>query len=95
MSFPFTTDDILFAITIGGVAFAIYRSYRDPQNASERVDAVLKEQVCGLRSSLDKVTTNHLPHIDAKIDAIQAQIAEQDKSIVKLATIIDERIPRK
>jgi hypothetical protein len=39
--------------------------------------------------------TNHLNHIDAKVDGVSSQVNLMNVQIIKLATIIEERIPTK
>jgi hypothetical protein len=95
MTIPFTTESIFFAITIIGLAFTIYRSYRDPQAKSEIGDAVMRDQIDGLKLAMEKILTNHLPHMDAKIENIHTDISILKISIAQLSVIIDERIPRK
>lgn len=91
----FSPDYILFALTIGGIAFAIYRSYRDPQANSDRTDAVLEVKIGSLQTSVARILENHLPHLDAKVEDIHGDISQLKISVAQLTTIIDERIPRK
>lgn len=88
-------DYIMFGLTLGGIAFAIYRSYRDPQANSDKVDAVTEVRITMLQEGLTKIMTNHLPHMDAKIEDIHHDIAMLKESVVRLTTVIEERIPRK
>lgn len=92
-------DALLSVVTLGGVAFAVYRSYRDPQTNSERTDAVMNNEISHLKADVTTILSNHLPHIDAMIKDIHndqaAYALEISTKLTRLETIIDERIPRK
>lgn len=95
MDISLTSNNILFTITIAGVMFAIYRSYRDPQTSSERTDAVMGVRIDNLQTAMDKILSNHLPHLDAKIEDIHADVSQLKTTVTQLATVIEERIPRR
>lgn len=94
----FGADDVAYILSILGllgIIFTVYKYFRDPQIRTEKLDAVMELRLSNMEIAIQKMITNHLPHMDAKINAIQSQLAEQDKSIVRLGTIIEERLPRK
>lgn len=66
-------------LTLGGIVFAIYTTFRRPQEKSEVNDAVFDEKIKSLASSTDtKIDTlkdivvnlrdNHLHTVESKID---------------------------
>ena len=95
MTIPFSTETINFTVLMGGIAFAIYRSYRDPQSKSETTDAVMREQINNLRLAMETIATNHLPHLDAKITGIHEDVSQLKVGFAELRTTINERIPKK
>lgn len=86
---------IIGVVGLGGVVFTIYNYFRNPQITLEKSDAIVEVRLRNLEADVEKVLENHLPYLDSKINMIQQQLADVDKSIVCLRTIIDERIPKK
>lgn len=86
---------IIGVVGLLGIVFTVYKYFRDPQIRTEKLDAVMELRLNNMEQSIQKMISNHLPHIDAKINGIQSQLAEQDKTLVRLATIIEERIQKK
>ena len=93
------TQYALFAITILGTVFAVYRTFREPDEDARVHIAVINQRLDTLSGSVDKIMTNHLPHMDAKINAIQKDLARNNvimtEKFTQLFTIIDERFPKK
>lgn len=83
-----TPTNVLLAITLIGTIVAVYRSYRDPDVQSDK-DIALITQRLGI------IETNHLAHLNAKVDVMFQNISDLGKEVVKLGVIIDERIPKK
>lgn len=98
MTIPVTTESVLFSIAVLSAAFAIYRSYTQPNEAQNTAIALLQQGQATLAGKVEKMITNDLPHIDAKVDAIRDDLnrgmgSTSDK-LTKLSTIIEERIPK-
>jgi uncharacterized membrane protein len=97
MTIPFTTESIFFMITIVGVLFSIYRSYRDPQSKSEIGDAVMSERISVLGATVQKIVSNDLPHIDARVQVINDNqvklMVDVSSKFAKIEAILNERLP--
>lgn len=93
------TEYALFGITATTAMFAVYRTFREPDENAATSIAVMEERMKGLDGMLEKVMTNHLPHIEAKLDALVLRESDHDRSVAenfsKIFTILDERFPRK
>lgn len=85
----------MFLIGLIGVIFTVYTYFRDPQVKSEKTDAINALQIDTLEQNLKAVMENHLPHIDQRLNSLHDSINTTNQNVVRLATIIDERIPKK
>lgn len=93
-----TVQNILFAITIMTLIFGIYKSFKNPQIQSEKEDALLTQQVAELIKTVTNLSSSFQAHVLAdqtSFSLLNQHVVEVDKSVVRLTTIIDERIPKK
>ncbi|MCK9370755.1 hypothetical protein M0R04_12670 [Candidatus Dojkabacteria bacterium] len=131
-----TTSNILFTLTILGVIFSIYRSYRTPQEELDKKMAVgdaisekelstkatilaqkeaegkaglLAQQVQWEKEANEKKFTefgirldaslalaqNHIHTVDVKVDNLTIEVSSLKNEIIKLSTIMSERLPKK
>lgn len=101
-----TPTNILFIIAIITFVSKIVFDVKNPQNKSELNDALFTQALETLRKDMElnftkmektisNLKDNHLHTLDTKIEANKNYINDLSRSVTKLATIIDERIPRK
>lgn len=102
-------SNITFAIGIIGVIFTIYNYFKNPQIDSDKRDALLAQQIKSmieanefrfktLQESFNGMllqSNNHIHTVDTKVEALNATVTAMTNQITKLATIIEERIPKK
>ncbi|KKP97236.1 MAG: hypothetical protein UR99_C0017G0019 [Candidatus Moranbacteria bacterium GW2011_GWD2_36_12] len=85
-------DIILQVTTLGGVAFAVYKTFRDPDIDATKEIAILKATCFLKHQNIDEnivlIKNNHLRHIEEDIAFLKN---EQTKII----TILEERLPKK
>lgn len=84
-----------FGITTVSAIFAVYRTFRDPDEEAKTRLAVMDERYTGLKAIVEKMATNDLPHLDALVRDVHTDIASVKQDVTRLATIIEERIPKK
>lgn len=103
-----TTQNILFAITLISILFAVYKSYRDPQAKSETTEALLDQRMKYINDSNDMrfralqetiaaltaQNQNHIHTLQTTIDMVVKSMNETNITVAKLSTVIEERIPR-
>lgn len=89
-----TTTNVLFSITIIGVIFSIYRSYKDPQTTSEKDSIKLSDRVNNLENDIREVKEQHLKAIEGDLRTLNVTLQKLSETVVRLSTIIDERIPK-
>ena len=95
---PITLNDIQFIISIAtllGIAFAIYKTFRDPDIKNKESIESLKEsckykceatdkQMMIISKNYDLLKENHIRHIETDIQ-------EMKISITRILTILEER----
>lgn len=109
MSDLLTPQNIMFALGIIGMMFSIYIYFRAPQIDGDKRDALLDQSVKYQNESVDRRFTeiqnnfkelllqsnNHIHTVDTKVEVLTTEMGKMSNEITKLATIIDERIPKK
>lgn len=90
-----TPTNVLFVLGLLGTLFTVYNYFREPQVKSERTDAITALKVAGLETSVKTILENHLPHIDQRLNSLHDNINKTNENVIRLTTIIDERIPKK
>lgn len=102
-------NDLMGWLGLIGIIFTIYHYFKNPQIKGEKFDALLKQQVefiCkineerfkGIQANFIELLSqnkNHIHTIDIKVDKLSGITEDLSKAIVKLETIIEERIPKK
>lgn len=88
-------DRILAVCALVGVVIAVYRTFRDPDQQAATEIAVLRTQHQALDDRLTKFLTNDWPHMDAAIVDIHHDVSAVKGEVIKLGTIIEERIPKR
>lgn len=87
----------------------MYRYFKDPQITNEKKDALLRQEVQWTKEGNDKKfmeiqanfqslllqSNNHIHTVDIKVDKVMETTAHLSTEVTRLATIIEERIPKK
>lgn len=94
-----TPEIIYLIIAIISALFGVIMFVRKPQEKSEVNDAVFDERFNSLKEIVVNMRDNHLHTLECKLDKhIEKQI-ENEKIIAeqftRLATILEERLPKK
>lgn len=109
MEVNLTASNILFIFGVLGTIFTVYNYFRNPQIKSEKQDALMEQEMSySARANEERFSTmnkkfdamllqsnNHIHTVDTKVDKLQTTVAQMGESIVRLSTIIEERIPKK
>ena len=104
-----TPPNIMFTLGIFGVVFSIYHYFKNPQINNDKKDALLRQEVQWTKEGNDKKfseiqanfqalllqNSNHIHTVDVKVDKVAETVFALSNEITKLATIIEERIPKK
>ena len=89
-----TPSNITFGLGIICLIFTVYNYFRKPQIEADKIDTVLSLNVSNMQKDLINLRDNHIHTIEQKIEATNANLNSLSLQVGKLATIIDERIPR-
>lgn len=109
METSLTPSIIMMFVGIVGTIFGVYKHFKDPQIDGEMTDALMGQQVRHYTETAERrfsdiqenykalllQSNNHIHTVDTKVDRLHSTVDEMGKHIVKLGTIIEERIPRK
>ena len=93
-----TTSNIMFILGILGVIFSVYNYFKTPQKTTDRDMALMAQKLSEVTRELASLSASYAAHIIAdqnSFNSLTNQITAVDKSVVKLTTVIEERIPRK
>ena len=90
-----TQSNVTFALGIVAIVFTVYNYFRNPQIRTDAVIIKLQEDFGSLQKQLIEVKETHLRQVENDIKILTAAVNELSKTVVKLSTIIDERIPKK
>lgn len=104
-----TPSNITFALGLLAIIFTVYNYFKNPQIENEKKDLVMAQQAqwqiesnerrfSGLQDSIKDaflLAQNHTHSVDVKVDGLVVTVGEMGNQITRLATIIDERIPKK
>lgn len=91
----FTISNITFAIGILAIIFSVFRYFRDPQIQSDKTDTILALEIKQLKEEIQNLKNNHIHSLEVAIANTNLNLNALTIQVAKLATIIDERNPRK
>lgn len=92
-----TPSNILFVLSLLGVLFTVYNYFRTPQIETDKRNAISAELLTEITRrlvALEAAFNLHTNNDQSSFTGINQHLSEVDKSIVRLTTIIDERIPK-
>ncbi len=104
-----TASNITFVLGILAIIFSVYNYFKNPQTESEKKDALLEQKVQWQKEESERrfqemgkrmddalaLAQNHTHTVDVKVDSLVQTVNEMDKSMTKIFTILEERLPRK
>jgi len=104
-----TPSNIMFVLGLLAIMFSIFRYFREPQEKAEKTDALMDQQMRwtsdatenrfkSMQESFNSLllqSNNHIHTVETKVDRLHEGMGVLGQEVVKLATIIDERIPKK
>lgn len=86
---------VTYVIGVGGAVFGIYSYFRNPQIKSEKVEITFRGEIDSIKAEIKEIKETHLRSLEAELKSLNSNVNELAKTVVRLATIIDERIPKK
>lgn len=92
-----TGDGIVFFLGITsvlGIFLNVYNSWRKPQIASDTSLASLRNEIETLKKTVTEIRETHLRTVENDIKNLTTAVNDLGKTVIRLSTIIDERIPK-
>ena len=93
-----TPTNIVFVSFMVSTLFSVYLYFKNPQVENDKIEALFSQR---LQNHIERVnelfslTNNQIQTIDIRVETLNISVNEIGIKIAKLATIIDERIPKK
>ena len=79
---------IISVATLIGIAIAIYKFSSDPDKKAFTEIQLLKQSFGLVKEDVRLIKVNHLPHIEDNLKSINGEM-------IRIATMLDERLPGK
>ena len=98
MTTPEIIEFIISICTLLGFIFVVYRTVRDPDITADKSISLLKDQISYERKITDKsleIQQNHLHSLEGEVSLQREEIIKLREEVIKLGTIIEERLPQK
>jgi hypothetical protein len=89
-----TPTNILFGIVVLQAIFATYSYFKTPQIKGDQAKIRLEDKVADLEKQILEIKQTHLISIENNIKDLSATVHDLQITIVKLNTILDERLPK-
>jgi hypothetical protein len=104
-----TPSNITFSLGIMAIIFSVYRYFKEPQVDGDKTAALLAQQVKSQNEAIAQrfndvqesfkglllQSNNHIHTVQTQVENLGLAVVSMGKDIVKLSTIIEERIPKK
>ncbi|MBP8994104.1 MAG: hypothetical protein KBG30_09885 [Bacteroidales bacterium] len=85
-------------ITLLSFVFVAYRTFRDPDVSADKSISLLKDQLLYERKITDeaiKTQQNCIRSLEKEVADQKDEIKKLNETVIRLGTIIEERIPKK
>lgn len=89
-----TPQNIMFVIGLMGIVFTIYNYFKNPQIKTDQETISLKSEITVLKGEIKEIKETHLRTLEGEIKNLNSSVNQLSGTVIKLATIIDERIPK-
>jgi len=83
-----TKDNIQFSVYLFGILYIVYKNFRNPQIKFEQDIKLINQELLNLKN-------NHIHSLTEQQKITNKRLISLENEITRLATIIEERIPRK
>jgi cob(I)alamin adenosyltransferase len=85
---------ILAFFSFIGIIFTVYSYFRNPQIKTDQVTIQLQNDLVDLERKFTELKETHLRSVEEDVKRLTFAVNELSKTVIKLSTIIDERIPK-
>ncbi len=85
---------ILATIAMGSLLFGIYNYFRNPQIKTDQVTLKLRDDLNEVQKQVTEIKETHIRSVEIDIKTLTTAVNDLSKTVIKLSTIIDERIPK-
>lgn len=87
---------LLIAIcSLVGIVFTVYFYFRNPQIATEKAAIQIEGKFSDLSRQFVELRETHLRKVEVDLANLSTVVNDLSKNVVRLTTIIEERVPKK
>lgn len=77
-----------------GIIFTVYNYFRNPQIKTDQTTLGLENKFIDLQRQFNELKETHLRKLEGDLTLLTGVVNKLSESVVRLSTIIDERIPK-
>ena len=89
-----TITFLLGLIALVSVLFTVYHFFRNPQIITDQDTIKLRGDIENLKKQIHEIKETHLRAVEGDVKLLTSAVNDLSKTVIRLTTIIDERIPR-
>ena len=78
-----------------GIIFTVYFYFRNPQISTDKILLQLQDNYANMQRQVTEIKETHLKAAENEIKTLTTAVNDLSRTVIKLSTIIDERIPKK
>ena len=86
---------LLAVFALISILFGLYSYFRNPQITTDKLLLQLQDNYSTLQKQVTEIKETHLKEAEKDIKTLTTAVNDLSKTVIKLSTIIDERIPKK
>lgn len=85
---------IIGIIAVVSIIINVYKSISKPQVDQDKMTVKLQDDIIHLKKEIFDIKETHLRAVESDVKSLTKAVNDLSITVVKLATIIDERIPK-
>ncbi len=90
----FTAENIIASIAVVSIIFNTFQYFSRPQQVSDKREGILALEIKQLKEDIVNLRDNHIHSLEIAIKDTNTNLNLLTNQVGKLATVIDERVPR-
>lgn len=94
MDIPITYQTIGYMVGAFGVFFGVMNWVRSPQIKQDKESVRFEDRLLTLEKNVIEIREKHIVAVESDLKTLNTTLQDLSKTVVRLGTIIDERIPR-
>ncbi len=89
-----TLPNLIAICTLIGIIFIVYDRFSKPQIETDKDSIKITDRIIALEKTVTEIREKHLISVESDLKTLNVTLQDLSKTVVRLSTIIDERIPK-